>query len=89
MRAAQRRWRHCNYSHLPGIQLLLIADVASARSNLFLLRYDESRGGKTANIMGPLLPAIAGAVYSHQTMRWSRPYPVDILKAFSFSFIGF
>ena len=62
MRAAQRRWRHCNYSHLPGIHLLPIADVASARSNLFLLRYDESRGGKTANIMGPLLPAIAGAV---------------------------
>jgi hypothetical protein len=57
MRAAQRRWRHCNNSHLPGIHLLLIADVASARSKLFLLRYDESRGGKTANIMGPLVPA--------------------------------
>ena len=87
MRAAQRRRRHCNYSHLPGFQPLLMANVSPARSNLFLLRYDESRGGKTANIMGPLLPAVPGAVLQPIKRCVGRDrYPVDILKAFSFRF---
>ena len=46
MRAAQRRRQHYNYSHLPGFQPLLMANVSSARSNLFLLRCDESRRGE-------------------------------------------
>lgn len=46
MRATQRRRQHYNYSHLPGFQPLLMANVSPARSNLFLLRCDESRRGE-------------------------------------------
>ena len=88
MRAAQR-WRHCNYSHLAGIQLLLIADVASARSN-FPIAIRRIARRKNRQHHGAFAPGgSGGGLTAHQTMRWSRPYPVDILKAFSFSFLGF
>ena len=86
MRAAQRRWRHCNYSHLPGIQLCLLRMLLLQEATYSYCDTTNREAEKPPTSWGLCSRRLRGRSTAHQTMHWSRPYPVEFLRLFLFRF---